>query len=239
MSHPSVQVDPLNSPHPVPWNWVMAMLSANEPVADSAIAPVGAQVYYYRSHSLISPDQQYAAYSRIQLQVEPEFYLSQVSSVLFVENLRTGDLQTITPTSPLANNPFTNPAVEPSGTISIVVPVSWSATGDRLLAREFESIFCSDIASDYAVIVNRSLNRVSTIAPTQIHYTNAMLLGWSHTRPDRVLFQAGTMGESEWQRWTVDISGQTQQADQDDQPITYGQIGSSIWTGPQGVRIAS
>jgi hypothetical protein len=216
----------------------MATLSANDAIDNNANLG-NTRVYCYRSQSLISPDQQYAAYSRIQLQVETEFYQSQVNSVLFIENLRTGDLQTIIPTSPLANNPFANPMAERSGIISIAIPVSWSNSGDRLLAREFESIFGSDIASDYAVLVNRSLNRVSTIAPTQIHYTNAVLLGWSQAHPDRVMFEAGIIGESEWQRWTVDVSGQTQRAERDDHPIVYGQVSTSIWTGPQEIKIAS
>jgi hypothetical protein len=225
MSQQSVQLDPLNSPHPIPWNWVMV-------TAQSTIASA-AKLHYYRSQSLISPDGVYAAYSRIQMQVGAEFFHSRVSSVLFVENLKTGDLQAITPTAPLADNPFMPEEDRLQGSISIVIPVSWSETGSHLLAREFESLFCSDMASDYAVIVNLPEQRVSTIAPTRIQYTYAVLLGWSASHPTQALFRVGELGNDLWHLWTVDVSGQTLPA-QDDRPVTFGQSVSSVWMGPQG-----
>jgi len=225
MSHHSIQVDPLDSPHPIPWSWVLATLSASHSSQLTGI-------YCYRTPSLISPDQDYAAYSRIQLRVEPDYFSSSVTSVLFLENLRTGDLQAITPASPLANNPFLNPQENLDGRISIVIPVSWSEPGDRLLSREFESILGSDIASDYGVIVDRHRNRVHTIAPTRIRYTNAVLLGWSQLHPERVLFKAGMMGDERWQQWSVDITGHTTLA-RGDRPVTFGRIINSVWTGPQ------
>jgi hypothetical protein len=224
MSDP-VQIDPLDSPHPIPWGWVMAMLSANSSSGLSGM-------YYYRSQSLLSPDQEYAAYSRIQMQVEPDYFRSYVSSVLFLENLRSGDLQAITLTSPLADNPFLNRGTHREGQVSIVIPVSWSEEGDRLLAREFESMFGSGLASDYAVIVDRTLNQTVTIAPMHIRYTNAILLGWSQQYPKRVLFRAGMMGDENWQQWVVDTTGATELAKRD-RPIVFGQSSSSVWTGPQ------
>jgi hypothetical protein len=166
------------------------------------------------------------------MQVEPEYFRSYVTSVLFLENLRTGDLQAITPASPLADNPFLQTGVDLAGRISIVIPVSWSEKGDRLLAREFESLFGSDLASDYAVVVDRQRNRVKTLAPTKVEYTNAILLGWSQLQPEQVLFRAGCMGDEHWQQWTVDLNGQTLLA-KGDRPLTYGQAIHSIWTGPQ------
>ncbi len=221
MTSQSVQLDPLNSPHPVPWSWVMATLAEGKP-----------NQHYYRSHALTSPDGHYKAYSRIQMQVEPEVYQSRVSSVLFLENLQTGDLQVITATSPFAENPFIGNSAGLAGTISIVIPVSWSATGDRLLAREFESIFCSDIASDYGLIWDRTSNRSSTVAPTKIEYTNAILLGWSEAQSDRVLFSAGNLGETPWKLWTVDMESETLEA-MDDRSKTHGQVTNSVWAGPQ------
>lgn len=195
--------------------------------------PPSTQVYY-RSQSLLSPDGEYKAYSRIQMQIESEFFQSRVSSVLFLENLRTGDLQAITATSPFAENPFIGNSSELAGTISIVVPISWSETGSCLLAREFESVFCSDIASDYALVWHRSQHRASTIAPTGIQYTNAILLGWSEQQPDRVLFRAGNLGEDLWQMWAVDEEN-TLPAE-NDHPRTYGQVTNSVWAGPQMQR---
>jgi len=201
----------------------------------TAIAPdPNPKLHYYRSQSLVSPDGQYAAYSRIQLQVQPEFSQSRVSSVLFVENLRTGNLQAITPASPLADNPFLSNGMDAAGMISIVIPVSWSKQGDRLLAREFESIFCSDIASDYAVIVDRTFHQVNTIAPTEVDYSNAILLGWSQADPNQILFRAGMMGTDIWPLWTVNAAGETAVAQPHDRPLVFGQVVSSVWAGPQG-----
>jgi hypothetical protein len=226
MKQQSVQLDPLNSPFPVPWNWVLA----TQAESTSAHTP---KTRYYRSQSLISPDNQYAAYSRIQMQVMPEFTRSRVSSVLFVENLRTGDLQTIPAESPFADNPFIgNSEAKRPGTIAILIPVGWSENSDRILAREFEAIFGSDIASDFAVIWDRRLNRVRTIAPSGIQYSNAILLGWSQMHIDCVLFQVGNLGDEEWLIWSVDLGGQTTMATRD-HPVTFGKVITSLWTGPQ------
>lgn len=227
MQSQSVQLDPLNSPHPIPWNWVLANLTTTP-------AEQGSQIRYYRSQALVSPDGQYSAYSRIQMRVHTDFTQSRVSSVLFLENLRTGDLRTIVASSPLADQAPTAPKTQPApnGTIAILIPVAWSESGDRILAREFESIFGSDIASDYAVIWDRQLNRTSTVAPTRIQYTNAVLLGWSQTHPEQTLFRAGNMGEPQWPLWTVDLTGRTAAAPED-QPLVFGQSVNSIWTGPQ------
>jgi hypothetical protein len=114
----------------------------------------------------------------------------------------------------------------------MIVPVSWSAESDRLLAREFESLFSSDMASDYAVIVDCSTKRVSTVAPTSISYTHAILLGWSQAHPDRALFMAGNLGEGDWPLWTVAASGETELAT-GDRPLVLGQTVSNLWMGPQ------
>ncbi|WNZ22077.1 hypothetical protein HJG54_03790 [Leptolyngbya sp. NK1-12] len=227
-SHP---FDPLNSPYPVPWNWVTAMMA--ETVASST--PV---FRYYRSQSLISPNGDYAAYSRIQLQLSNSFTQNRIASILFVEDLQTGELQTITPAAPFADNPFVADAVlNQPGTIAMLIPVAWSERGERLLAREFESMFGSSLASDFAVIWERHSNRTYTLAPTQIQYSNAVLLGWSQTYPSRVLFRAGNMGDEDWPLYAVDASGQTTYA-AEDEPITFGQITSSNWAGPQGYSCA-
>ncbi len=228
MSEAFVQIDPLNSLHPIPWNWVLATQAAADPNR-------GAQMRYYRSQSLISPGGHYAAYSRIQMQVHPNMFQSWVSSVLFLENLRTGDLQAITASSPLADNPFSAEIeTAKAGSVAILIPVSWAEQGERLLAREFESILGSDIASDYAVIWNNHLNCSSTVAPNRVHYTNAILLGWSQTYPERVLFQAGNMGEENWSLLAVDESGHTVTAF-GDRPLTFGQTTNHVWAGPQAI----
>lgn len=193
---------------------------------------------YYRSQSLISPNGDYAAYSRIQFQLSADFTQNRIASILFVENLQTGELQTVTPAAPFADNPFVaDAALNQPGTIAMLVPIAWSERGDRLLAREFESIFGSSLASDFAVIWERQSNRTYTLAPTQVQYSNAVLLGWSRTCPSHVLFRAGNMGDEHWPLYAVDMSGQTTYA-AEDQPITFGQISSSVCAGPQGYSCA-
>ena len=224
--HPEMPTDPLNSPYPVPWNWVMATFA--EFREGTNLEP-----RFYRSPALVSPDGQYAAYSRIQMQPGDQLHESRVSSVMFLENLQTGNLQTITASSPLADNPFTN-SEEPyePGAISILMPVSWSETGDRLLARQFEGMFSTSEASDYAVVWHRAENHTNTLSPTTIQYTNAVLLGWSTLEPQQVLFRAGNLGEEAWPLWAVDLDSKTVLAN-GDKPVVYGRRRTPVWTGPQ------
>lgn len=226
MTELGVQLDPLDSPHPIPWNWVLAShaeISASE----------CSGTRYYRSPSLVSPDGQYAAYSRIQLQGQPELYHSRITSVMFVENLETGDLRTITPSSPFADNPVMgNEEGDMPGTIAILIPISWSKSSDRLLARQFEGLLGTSDASDFGVIWERQQNRTSTIAPKPINYSYAVLLGWSQTYPERVLFRAGELGEERPFVWAVALNGQTTLA-LEDEPSIYGQVVNQVWAGPQ------
>jgi hypothetical protein len=225
MNTQSIQIDPLNSPHPIPWNWVTSIVFGSHSVPHS--------YGYYRSQSLISPDGQYAAYSRIQVQLAAHFSKSRVVSVLFVENLRTGSLRTLMASSPFADNPFmAGEASDQAGTIAILIPIAWSENGDRLLSREFESIFCTDIASDFAVVWDSNTNETKTYSPTHVPYSNAILLGWSQAFPGQVLFQAGMMGEPNWELYAVDSDGQTSLV-RGDRPVTYGQVMTHVWAGPQ------
>ncbi|MDB9313214.1 hypothetical protein PN462_08895 [Spirulina sp. CS-785/01] len=226
MIQPETQPDPLHSSYPVPWNWVT---TTYEELRDST----DAQPRYYRTPPLISPDGLYAAYSRIQMQTRSDLHSSQVSSVMFLENLKTGELKTITASSPLAANYLEEDHQQlQSGAISILIPVSWSEQGDRLLARQFEGLFSTSEASDYAVIWDRNTARTRTVAPTTIQYTNAVLLGWSSLYPQQVLFRAGSLGETEWPQWAVNLESETTLA-KDDKPIVYGRFQNPVWSGPQ------
>lgn len=225
MFEPTVQFDPLNSPHPIPWEWVIATHTEI-----STLSGVG--VRYYRSPSLVSPDGLHAAYSRIQMRVHPELYLCRVSSVMFVENLQTGQLQTVTPASPLAEHPFSvSDEVDMPGAISMLIPVAWNETGDRILGRVFEAIFCTSDMSDYAVVWEQNQNRTYTVAPAQSLYTHAVLLGWSASYPDEVLFRAGNLGDRIWPVCAVDLNGRTMVANQD-QPLLFGRQVSAVKAGP-------
>jgi hypothetical protein len=222
----TVQTDPLNSPHPVPWEWVMKTYTELTASGKTGIR-------YYRSPSLISPDGNYAAYSRISIEVLPELYRTRVSSVMFLENLHTGHLQTVTASSPLADNPFnSNEEAELPGAISILIPVSWSADGNRLLSRQFEGLFSTSDASDFAVIWDRVSNTSKTLAPVRVQYSNAILLGWDDKNHDQVLFRAGILGDENWGVWAVDMKGETKSASQE-QPKIFGELIQQVWAGPQ------
>jgi len=226
MIEPTVQIDPLNSPHPIPWGWILATHA-------EVSSTVGAGLRYYRSPSLVSSNGEYAAYSRIEMQVQRELCRCRVSSVMFVENLRTGELQEVVAASPLASYSFCTPEeLDLAGTIAVLIPVSWNKTGDRILAREFEAIFCSSDMSDYAVVWDSKQNHTHTISPVRSLYTHAVLLGWSQSYPDEVLFRAGNLGDRSWPVWAVDLGGRTVAANQD-KPQVFGSQVSKAWAGPQ------
>lgn len=226
MNPTSEYSDPLDSPYPIPWNWVINSHAEVSSTEDSAVR-------YYRTPSLVSPDGQYAAYSRIQFQIRSQLHSSRVTSVMFLENLQTGNLEVITAASPLANNPFDgNPEAQLPGVITMLVPVSWSELGDRLLARQFEGLFSSSMVSDYAVIWNRNLNKTTTVAPVQVDYSHAVLLGWSENNANHVLFKAGILGDENWPLWAVSSEGKTLLAT-GDRPQTFGRSVAEAWAGPQ------
>ncbi len=229
-----VQTDPIGSPHPIPWQWIMA---TQEAVGGKG----GSGVRYYRSIPVISPDGKYAIYSRVQMEVKPEMHNSRVNSVLFVEDRQTKRLRVMTSTSvgidPLLNRQVNLP-VDPDsdGKIGVLVPVSWSEKGDRFLARKFVAIFNTADATDQAVIWNRQQNHLKVVNPVQSqddHEKIAILLGWSKKQPNSVLFRAGELGEENWPLLQVANDGKTVDISAEgDQPVTFGERGS-IWADPQ------
>lgn len=224
----AAQSDPIGSPYPIPWTWVMTTQA-------NVSSKHGSGLHYYRSPSLVSPNGKYAAYSRLMMQVQSALYYSRVSSVMFVENLQTGELQVLNATSPVANNFLVAGEDAVPGAISILTPVSWSKTSDHLLARQFEGLFSSSDASDFAVIWNQQQNRTSTVAPSQAQSNHelSILLGWSQIDPDQVLFRAGNLGDEQWPLWAVAGNGQTVAATDIDQAIVFGKPLNQVWSGPQ------
>lgn len=223
---PSESVDPLGSSYPVPWSWIIKTQSSFSKAGNSGLR-------YYRTPSLVSPDGQYAAYSRVQMEVASELYRCRVSSVMFLENLQTGELRVITASSPLAEQGLNDEEeTDTIGTLSILMPVSWSEKGEQLLARQFEGVFSTSDATDFAVVWDRKTNKTTTISPEQVDYTNAVLLGWNPQTSGQVLFSAGIIGEEEWPVWSVATNGQTVLANQKE-PIVYGQQMDKIWGGSQ------
>lgn len=227
--------DPIGSPHPIPWKWIMA---TQEAIGSKG----GSGVRYYRSVPVTSPDGKYVVYSRVRLEVKPEMYNSRVTSVLFVEEVQTKKLRVIASTSvlsdPLLQKQAQSPEPTPgNGKIGVLVPVSWSEKGDRFLARKFEGIFNTADSTDHAVIWDRQNNQANTVSPEQAedeHEKIAVLLGWSKSQPDHVLFRAGQLGDEDWPLVKVAIDGKTVNTNTDtDQPITFGPKLTDAWAGPQ------
>ncbi|MEH2417745.1 hypothetical protein [Nostoc sp.] len=230
------QIDPIGSPHPIPWKWITA---TQEAIGSKG----GSGVRHYRSVPVVSPDGKYAVYSRVQLEVKPQMYNSRVTSVLFVQDMQTKRLWVMASTTPVSDPLLNVKAVkaasseesDTNGQIGVLVPVSWSEKGDRFLARKFEGIFNTGDSTDSAVIWDRQKNHANTVAPAheEDHEKIAVLLGWSKSQPDNVLFRAGELGEENWPLMQVANDGKTITTTDDDQPITFGKKVTEIWAGPQ------
>ncbi|MEH2245592.1 hypothetical protein [Nostoc sp.] len=230
------QIDPIGSPHPIPWKWITA---TQEAIASKG----GSGVRHYRSVPVVSPDGKYAVYSRVQLEVKPQMYNSRVTSVLFVQDMQTKKLWVMASTTPVSDpllkvkvvKAASSEETDTNGKIGVLVPVSWSEKGDRFLARKFEGIFNTGDSTDSAVIWDRQKNHANTVAPAneQEHEQIAVLLGWSKSQPDRVLFRAGELGEENWPLMQVANDGKTVTTTNNDQPITFGKKVTEIWAGPQ------
>ncbi|WP_392530984.1 hypothetical protein [Nostoc sp. C117] len=231
------QIDPIGSPHPIPWKWITA---TQEAIGSKG----GSGVRHYRSVPVVSPDGKYAVYSRVQLEVKPEMYNSRVTSVLFVQDMQTKKLWVMASTTPVSDPLLKTKALkavspeetDTNGQIGVLVPVSWSEKGDRFLARKFEGVFNTGDSTDSAVIWDRQNNHTNIVAPANNEHENekvAVLLGWSKSEPDRVLFRAGELGEENWPLVKVANDGNTVITTDDDQPITFGKKVTEIWAGPQ------
>lgn len=230
----TAQTDPIGSPHPIPWQWILA---TQEAIGGKG----GSGLRYYRSIPVVSPDGKYAIYSRVQMEVKPEMHNSRVNSVLFVEDRQTKRLRVMTSTSvvidPLLKRQASLSAEADSDeNMGVLVPVSWSEKGDRFLARKFVAIFNTADATDQAVIWNSQQNNLNVVSPVQSeddHEKIAILLGWSKKQPNDVLFRAGELGEENWPLLQVTNDGRTVDISAEgDQAVTFGEKGS-IWVDPQ------
>ncbi len=226
------QEDPLNSPYPVPWAW---LLKTQQDYAQQG--HIGLR--YYRSPALVSPDGQFAAYSRIEMRAESELHRSKALSVLFVENLSTGQLQVIRAESPIAAylDKVGEASEEMAGVISLLIPVSWSKDGDRLLARQLEGAFNSSDISDYGVVWHRQNRRMQTLSasPQPNEEISALLLGWDQNEPDHLLFKTQDLGEDTEQFVSVGLNGHQSLAPTQT-AITYGYPVNRSWTGVQAIH---
>ncbi len=219
-----MQLDPLNSPHPVPWNWILA--AHNSALANHHFAP-----QYYRSATLRSPDGDWLAYSRIHLELQPQLYACQVSSILLIENLVDGTLQSIAASSPFSEDWQSNlDGSNGTGSISIFMPVGWNQDGNQLLARQFEGRFCSSLATDYGLVWHRNNGQTTMLTPPG--FEQAVLLGWSNSHPQSVLFEAGDLSQAKLPRWLVDQRSVALPAETDE-AVSFGEMIADVLTGPQ------
>lgn len=219
------QQDPLNSPFPVPWQWIIDTQQELSQQPQS-------EVRYYRTNTLVSPDGQYEAYSRIRLESKPQLYESKVTSILFLQNNTTGELQLITASSPLAQQAFLEEFGDyPPGAMSILIPVSWSKNGDRLLSRQLEGFFSTSDVSDYGVIWDQEADLTTTLSPQNVEYSHAVLMGWNARHKDQVIFKAGHLGDETMPTWAVQVDGETRLTQNNPSEI-YSHFKSQIWAGP-------
>lgn len=209
--------DPLNSTYPVPWDVIWQ--KQTQATQSGKILTLR-----YRSATLASPDGQRLAHSEINAQLSPEITQSSVSSLLIITNAKGKVLQSIPSTLHLGNDSVKETAAQPIGTLSILMPATWSKDGQQLLTRQFEAVLGSDMASDYALVWNRKTQMVKTVTPTPQNYDTAILLGWSARNPDQILFRTTILGEQKTDLVAVSRDGTTIAATTSDQTPPVGNI---------------
>jgi hypothetical protein len=214
--------DPLQSPYPLPWSAIwQRQTQATQQNHSSKLR--------YASAPLRSPDGQVTAHSEVEIQLDPDFRQSHIFSQLILKTSQGKTLQVIPSSIHLGQETVKETAARNlPGTIAMLVPAAWSPDGQKLLSRQFEAIFGSDVSSDYAVIWERSQQRARTVTPLPLNYDSATLLGWNPHHPNEVLFHTTVMGEKEGSTLAVDYRG-TAVASPNPQPVQYGQV-------PQGPR---
>ncbi|MCS7292409.1 MAG: hypothetical protein RMI89_05445 [Gloeomargarita sp. SKYBB_i_bin120] len=207
-----VPEDPLQSAYPMPWRWVWGIQTQaqqrRQPMRGTVQSPV-----------LRSPDGRYAAFSQVQVFAHPQDYTrTRVTSTLYIRRL--GE------TSPIALRPVGQPTVVEPGQIWALVPVSWSANGRQLLARQVVGWFGSSEITDRALVWDDT--GVRLLSPQAVAYTHSLLLGWSRENPTSILFETYILGVERSSLWQVALDGVTLAA-RADQPMVYGRFQGNGW----------
>lgn len=198
---------------------------------NSALAANHFTSQHYRSAALRSPDGDWLAYSRIHLELQPQLHACQVSSILLIENLVQGTLQSIAASSPFSQSWQSNIGGDDgAGAISILIPIGWNNEGDQILARQFEGRFCSSFATDYGLVWDRHNGQTKILTPPG--FEQAVLLGWSNSHPTSVLFEAGDLSQAKLPRWLVDQKSIALPAETDE-AVSFGEMIADVLTGPQ------
>jgi hypothetical protein len=210
--------DPLNSPYPIPWNAIWDHQT-------QATQTNRSEILYYLSPPLRSPDGQVVAHTKIEIKINPDFRRSHIFSQLILKTSQGKVLQTILSSIHLGQgNLKETTARQLPGTISILVPAAWSKNGQKLLSRQFEAVFGSDVSSDYAVLWDRDHLQTRIVTPLPLNYDSATLLGWSQNHPDQLLFRTAILGEARGSILAVDSRGTTIAAPNDRAIPQYGQV---------------
>lgn len=207
--------DPLKSPFPLPWAWI---------VAQQKLAALShqAQTYSQKTATFISPDGLYQAQAELIFQAHPNFAQNQLTSTLTITNTQTQGGQQWQSTSLIDPELRQDLPADGAGLIAVLWPVGWSASGEQLLIRHFLGLFSTDFASDVAVIWSRPQQTLTALWPQSVDYDHATLLGWSQEQPDQVLFETATMGDPKTQVWAVNRQ-EEMLARPSDRPQVYGQ----------------
>ncbi len=209
--------DPLNSAYPVPWS----MIWQNQTQATQTGKRMTLR---YVSGAIASPDGQRNAHSELYLDLHPEVTQSQVASQLIITDAKGGEIQRIASSMHLGDGMVKESSgTSTVGTLSILMPATWSKDGQQLLARQFEAVFGSDVSSDYALVWNRNTQHVKIVAPVPQDYDTAILLGWSHRNPEQVLFRTAILGEQNTALVAVNYDGTTV-ASEGDRVLPSGQL---------------
>ena len=180
--------DPLHSAYPIPWD----MIWQNQTQATQTGKVVSLR---HVSDAIASPDGQRNAHSEISLELHPAVTQSRVVSQLIITDAKGAQIQKIASSMHLGEGMVKETSETAVGTLSILMPATWSKDGQQLLARQFEAVFGSDVSSDYALVWNRNTQQVKTVAPVPQDYDTAILLGWSDRNPDQILFRTAILGE--------------------------------------------
>jgi hypothetical protein len=216
-SAPPASEDPIGSPYPIPWAWIL------QTQADY-VQRQDARLRYYRTPSLVSPDGRYGVYARIAMRPQAELYQSSVSTVLFIEDLATGKIQMINSTQ----------GFNQAGILSVLLPVAWSRDGSRLLLRQLQGELSTSDATDTALIWQPSTRNFQSLSPQNVDYDIAVLLGWHPEHLDEILFRTGILGDEIWPIWAVNLQGETVLS-QAPQPPEIAQQQVFSWTGSQSL----
>ncbi|AFY61629.1 hypothetical protein [Synechococcus sp. PCC 6312] len=207
--------DPINSPFPLPWAWIIQQQKL-------AATSHQAQIYAQKTATFISPDGVYEAQAELIFHAHPNFADNQLTSTLTITNTHTQAVQQWQSSSLIDPELRQDLPPDGAGLIAVLWPVGWSASGEQLLIRNFQGLFSTDFASDVAVIWSRPQQTLTAVWPQSVEYDHATLLGWSQEQPDQILFQTATMGEPKTQVWAVNRQ-QEMLARPSDRPQVYGQ----------------